>query len=36
VKNKYGKIDLLISNAGIRSGGEADGYTIGNLYQEDI
>ena len=36
VKNKFGKIDILINNAGIRSGGDADSYTIGNLYKEDL
>jgi len=36
VKRKYEKIDLLINNAGIRSGGKKDGYTLGELRTENI
>jgi len=36
VKRKYEKIDLLINNAGIRSGGKKDSYTLGELQTEDI
>ena len=36
VKQKFKKIDLLINNAGIRSGGEKNSYTLGELHTEDI
>ncbi len=36
VKRKFGGLDLLINNAGIRSGGDEDSYTLGDLHAEDI
>ena len=36
IKKKFGGLDLLINNAGIRSGGEEDSYTLGELHDEDI
>jgi NAD(P)-dependent dehydrogenase (short-subunit alcohol dehydrogenase family) len=36
VKKEFGGLDLLINNAGIRSGGEEDSYTLGELHEEDI
>jgi NAD(P)-dependent dehydrogenase (short-subunit alcohol dehydrogenase family) len=36
VKKKFHKIDLLINNAGIRSGGDKRTYLLGELNQEDI
>ncbi|MFX0061761.1 MAG: SDR family oxidoreductase [Candidatus Hermodarchaeota archaeon] len=36
VKQKFKKIDFLINNAGIRSGGEKNSYTLGELHKEDI
>ncbi|NHJ40624.1 MAG: SDR family oxidoreductase [Asgard group archaeon] len=36
IKNKFDNLDILINNAGIRSGGDKDSYTLGELYKEDI
>lgn len=36
IEKKFGGLDLLINNAGIRSGGEEDSYTLGELNGEDM
>jgi len=36
VKQKFESLDILINNAGIRSGGEQNSYTIGEMHTEDV
>ncbi|WP_455463702.1 SDR family oxidoreductase [Candidatus Hodarchaeum mangrovi] len=36
VSKKCKAIDIFINNAGIRSGGDKDSYTLGEMYSEDI
>ena len=36
VSQKCKAIDIFINNAGIRSGGYKDGYTLGEMHSEDI
>ena len=36
LEKEFGSLDLLINNAGIRSGGDEDSYTLGELHDEDI
>ena len=36
VSQKYTSIDIFINNAGIRSGGAKDSYTLGEMHFEDI
>jgi NAD(P)-dependent dehydrogenase (short-subunit alcohol dehydrogenase family) len=36
VRQAHGQLDILINNAGIRSGGDQDTYDLGALHTEDI